>query len=87
MPTFDELARSYAVRLARSAQPQIEAQRIALEIRGLVASSTQAPLSSYDKQQILQSTYNYLQGIPYYTKSLDNQQYLQLIEWIMSQAN
>jgi hypothetical protein len=86
MPTFDELARYYAERLARSAQPQLEAQQIALEVRRLVDSSTQAPLSTYDKQQILQKTYGYLEGIPYYTKSLDNQHYLQLIEWILSQV-
>lgn len=52
MATFDELARYYAERLESSAHPQLEAQQIALEVRGLVVSSTQAPLSSQDKQWI-----------------------------------
>jgi hypothetical protein len=86
MPSFDELAHDYAERLARAPNPQLVAGQIAQEVRGLIYSTTQAPLSRAHRQQILQTSYEYLAGRPSYTKSLDNQQYLQLIEWIMSQA-
>lgn len=86
MPSFDELSRDYAERLARSTNPQVVAAQIARDVRGLVYSTTQAPLSTSDKQQILQKTYDDLTGRPTYTKSLDNESYLDLIQWIMSQV-
>lgn len=64
MPTFDELARDYAERLARTTNPQQAAVQIAQEVRGLVYSTTQRSLSIADKQKILQTSYEYLAERP-----------------------
>lgn len=87
MPSFDEFAYEYARRLASARNPGLVARQIANELSQIVYSGTQTPLSLNDKSEILQKTYTYLEGAPYYTKSADNQQYLQLVNWILSQVS
>lgn len=84
MATFDELARDYSQRLAADASVTA-ARSIAEHLNSLVYSGSNNALSLQDKQQILEKTYQDLAGRPTYTKSADNQQYLQLINWILSQ--
>jgi hypothetical protein len=86
MPSFEELARDYAGRLASTSYTQAVAGEIAQEIKSLVYPSGY-PVNVEDRKRILEKTYEYLTNYPYYTKSADNYHYLQLLNWILSQVS
>ncbi len=87
MPTMDELARDFANRLAGSRNPTAVAQQIETEIRFLRYQANQRPLTLEDRTILLQKTYDLLSNFPTFTKSADNNHYLQLIQWILSQGS
>jgi hypothetical protein len=87
MATLESLAQDYARRLRASGNKYGEAQQIAREIKGITYSSTNASLTPVDRRHLLDQIYAEATGDYNFinTKSVNNIEYLQLVNYILSQ--
>ena len=81
MPTFEELAKSYAEKLASAPDRKHAANEIVRSIEGLVYTGTKESLSAADKRRIVELVRTPIQfGI--HIREADNAAYLAMINYV-----
>lgn len=85
MPTKTEMAQKYAERIKAATYKGHETDRIIKEINELTYSETDKPISSLDKKQIIEIIGQNLPSGTILFKEGDNRNYLQLVNYMLSQ--
>lgn len=75
----EERAQSYVKRLRTAQDPQAEVEAVAADIRSLVWSSTQEPLTQDEQLAIIDMMLRQTEGRVYIQKEADNKRYLALV--------
>ena len=87
MATFDELSKHYAVDLQKSYSKRVTAEKVVRDIKNLVYTGSNTPLSRHDQQQIAEGVFEKLGILSHgqVRKDADNKEFLELAVYVLSQ--